>query len=1052
MTDDRKSLFMKKRFNDIAIIGMACIFPGAPDFKTYWENILNKVDSISEAPEGWGAEFYYDPDSNANDRVYTNRGGFIQEFAEFNPLEFGTIPRSIEGSDPFHFLALKVAQDTFIDAGYHERSFNKKKTGVILGCYTAVNLAELNIIQHGIVVDQTLSIVKQLFPSVSKKQFEIIKQNLKDHLPPFNAETAPGAISNIIGARIANRLDLQGPNYIVNAACSSSIIALDQGIMELESGRCDMVLVGGVQGDAKAQLFMLFCQLSALSKSGKIRPFDMNADGTLLSEGIGMLLIKRLEDAQRDNDRIYAVIKGVGIASDGKAKGLLVPRLEGEILSIERAYSESGIEPESIGLIEAHGTGTIVGDPVEINALNHVFAHPLEQIQSCPLGSVKSMIGHTNVAAGMASVIKTTLALYHKILPPTLCDQPNPDLELDKTKFFLNTESQPWIHGQSHPRRAAINSFGFGGINTHIILEEYPEENINNKVSGILYKWDSEVVILQGKSRDDLIDSCNNLLRMLSVDPDLELINVAYRLNTDLEKTKVLRLAIIAASVEELATKLAYALKKIKDHDCATINDRSGIYFFAEQLGQTGKLAFMFPGEGSQYQGMLSGLCLHFPELRSFFDRADKIFEANKRHSLPSQLLFPPSFLASAQKKDFENRLFSMEYARPVMYAASQAIYSLLDNLSIHPHALVGHSSGEDTAALISGMLRGSDEEAEMNFFAELGRIFHESDENIPEAHLVAVGAVDHSIVYKIAEKNRENLFVTMDNCPNQIVLCGSEEVIADARSELKKHGAVINFLPIGRAYHTPLCDANNEKGVEFLNRLAIHPPAVDVYSCATGNTFPREPEAIRELLQMQWSKPVLFRKTIENMYDQGIRTFVEVGPGGILSSFVEDILAGRPHCVVQTDLKNRSSTTQLNHLVGILAAQGHFLNFDYLYRNRQPVRLNTGSKQKSARPPSKKGSIKLNLTPRLLSLDENMTGFLSGSDVSAHEIDTGDAPVRQMPPPQSPPELAVDKPIHNPSSPRRQLVEEHLRTMEQFLATQQKVMQVVIEKKKKQN
>ncbi len=1038
---------MKKRFNDVAIIGMSCILPGAPDLKTYWENILNKVDSITEAPEGWGSELYYDPDSTENDRIYTNRGGFIREFAEFNPLEFGTIPRSIDGSDPFHFLALKVAQEAFVDSGYHKRSFNREKTGVILGSYTAVNLAELNIIQHGMVIDQTLRIVRQLFPAVNEKKLGVIKKKLKENLPPFNSETAPGAIPNVVGARIANRLDLQGPNYILNAACSSSIIALDQGIMELQSGRCDMVLVGGVQGDIQAQLLMLFCQLSALSRSGRIRPFDKNADGTLLSEGVGMIIIKRLEDARRDNDRIYAVIKGLGVSSDGKAKGLLVPRLEGEILAMERAYGESGLSPATIGLMEAHGTGTIVGDPVEVQAINHVFAENRGQAQSCPFGSVKSMIGHTNVAAGMASVIKSAMALYHQIIPPAICDQPNPDLELKRTQFYLNVETKPWIHGYSHPRRAGINSFGFGGINTHTVLEEYPAENINRNISDIKYKWDSEVIVIQGTSRDDLIKSCKNSLQILSDNPNENLVNFAYTFNNDIKNPGNSRIAIIAESVDEYVRKLTYAVNKLAGANCETINDRSGIYYFSEQLSRKGKLAFMFPGEGSQYQGMLAELYFHFPEVRIFFDQADAVFAANNRGPLPSQLLFPPSFMSAAEKKDFDQRLFSMEYARPLIFAASQVIHTLLSRLGIKSDALVGHSSGEDTAGFISGMISTGDDLSEMDFLGELGDFFNESDKNIREASLMAVGAVDPSIVYDIADNSRGSLFVSMDNCPNQIVLCGDEQSIETARKQLKKHGALVNFLPIGKAYHTPLCEPNNKKGLELLKRLVIKPAMIDVYSCATAESFPGDSDAIFELLKMQWSKSVLFRQTVKNMYNHGVRTFIEVGPGSILTSFVEDILADQSFCAIPADIKNRSSITQLNHLLGMLAAHGYSLKFDYLYRNRHPVRIAADGRHIGESEQKKKGTIKLNLNQRLLTLDESMNGFLACPSLSDQQVDDQNVIVDGTAPQSSTPSGA--KVINKSPDYRQQLIDQHLTTMEKFLESQQKVIQAVILKSK---
>lgn len=309
---------------DVAIIGMSALFPGASDLKTYWQNIINRVSGIKDAPDAW-VRNYFDPDSKENDRIYNKKGGFIGDIAEFNPLEFGIMPNSVDGGEPVHFLALKLARDAFADAGYLDRPFNRDKTGVILGRGTYVNRAYNSLMQHGLVVDQTLDIIRQLLPQLTDSTISQIRQNLKQSLPPFTAEMAPGLSPNVLTGRIANRFDLKGPNYIVDGACASGLIALELGISELQSGRCDLVLTGGAQASTPPQIQMIFCQLGALSRS-QIQPFCQMADGTLLSEGLGMLLLKRLADAERDGDRIYAVVKGVGTSSDGKALGLLAPR------------------------------------------------------------------------------------------------------------------------------------------------------------------------------------------------------------------------------------------------------------------------------------------------------------------------------------------------------------------------------------------------------------------------------------------------------------------------------------------------------------------------------------------------------------------------------------------------------------------------------------------------------------------------------------------------------------------------------------------------------
>ena len=404
---------------DIAIIGMAALFPGAKDLRTYWQNILNKVNAIQDAPDDWAMP-YFDPDSQTNDRIYTRKGGFLGKLAEFNPVDFGIMPNSVDGGEPDHFLALKVAWEALKDSGYLTRPFNREKAGIILGRGTYINRGFATLLQHGQIVDQTLDILQQLNPGLESTTLEEIRRQLKASLPPFTTEMAPGLVPNVLTGRIANRLDLMGPNYIVDAACASSLIATQLAIQELTSGRCDLILTGGVHASTPPQINMIFCQLKALGRD-RIAPFDESAVGTLLGEGLGILVLKRLADAQRDGDRIYAVIKGVGCSSDGKALGLLAPRIEGEILALQRAYSDSGVVPSTVGLVEAHGTGIPLGDQTELQSLTKVFGQRQSSFPTCAIGSVKSMIGHCLPAVGAASLIKTALALYHKVLPPTLC-------------------------------------------------------------------------------------------------------------------------------------------------------------------------------------------------------------------------------------------------------------------------------------------------------------------------------------------------------------------------------------------------------------------------------------------------------------------------------------------------------------------------------------------------------------------------------------------------------------------------------------------------------
>ena len=516
---------------EVAIIGMACIFPKAPNLQTFWQNIVSKVDAIDEPPEDSLTSQVYDPTSTANNRIYCKRGGYLQDLPPFNPADFGIMPVALDGAEPEHFMALKVAYDALVDAGYPEKPFNRERTGVILGRGTFVNRAYISMLQHVLVVDQTIQILKELHPEHTPAELESIRARLKAGLPPFTPDTAPGLSHSVMAGIIANRLDLKGPCMVLDAACASCLLALEMGMRDLLTGKCDVSVIGGVQISTPAPIHMLFTQLGALSRLPQLRPFDRQADGTMLGEGIGMMVLKRKEDAIRDGHRIYALVKGVGASSDGKGKGLLAPQVEGEELALRRAYEAAGVNPDSVGLIEAHGTALPLGDVTEIEALRRVFGLRGSGPPRVALGTVKSMIGHLIPAAGIAGLIKAALSLYHKILPPTLhVEEPDPKLEIERTPFYLNTETRPWIHGALEPpRRAGVNSFGFGGINTHAVLEEYSGQAADAE----LYHrtWDTELILMEGATRQELISRCDMGLEFLAHQSGADLVDIAYTLN-----------------------------------------------------------------------------------------------------------------------------------------------------------------------------------------------------------------------------------------------------------------------------------------------------------------------------------------------------------------------------------------------------------------------------------------------------------------------------------------------------------------------------------------
>lgn len=912
---------------DIAIIGMSALYPGAKDLQTYWQNILNKVDAVHDAPDSWAIP-YFDPNSTQSDRIYTRKGGFLGDLAEFNPVEFGIMPNAVDGGEPDQFLALKLARDALKDAGYDQKPFNRQKAGVILGRGTYVNRGNINLMQHGMVVDQTMELLGQLTPHLDDETKKSIRQTLIASLPPLTPEIAPGFVPNVITGRIANRLDLMGPNFIVDAACASSLVAVELAMRELLSDRCDLVIAGGVHASTPPPIYMVFCGLAALSRD-KIRPFDAASSGTLLGEGVGMVVLKKLRDAERDGDRIYAVIKGVGSSSDGKALGLLAPRLEGEVLALQRAYGDS-IAPETIGLVEAHGTGIPLGDRTEVQSLTAVFGARQGRMPHCALGSVKSLIGHCIPAAGSASLIKTALALYHKILPPTLCENVNPALEIEKTPFYINTETRPWIHSNSKaPRRAGVNAFGFGGVNAHAVLEEYTGSETNHQLLHTL--WATELLIFSGDEKQQVIELINQVKQQLS-GKAVTLANLAYTLST--QAIGKHRLAIVAKDIADLEKKLNTAIDKLKEPKNHW-QTRTGIYYTAAAIAPQ-PIAFLFPGEGSQYPNMLADLCLYFPQVRQWFDFLDETF--SERKNPPSSFIFPPpTSLTEAESQQANVQLFQMDLASEIVFTSSMALYELLSDFGIKSDFMLGHSTGENVALMASRTIRKLSRTELMSKVRLFNGIYHKLNEAdcIPKGALLSVGAVAPAFLQKLVASFQGRLHLAMDNCPNQAVLFGSEADINQAEVELTNVGAIVSCLPFDRAYHTPLFDHIAAAFREFYDAVEVGVGETYLYSCATASVFPTQPEAIRSLATKQWSSRVRFQETVEALYQEGARTFIEVGPKGNLTAFVQDILKGKEHLALSSNSQRLSGLEQIQHLLARLLINGIKLDFAPLYQLR---------------------------------------------------------------------------------------------------------------------
>ena len=537
----------------IAIIGMACLFPQAPDLASFWRNIVSGVDAVSEPAAAWDAERYL-----RSGRIKTAFGGYLKDLFRFDPREFGIMPNSLDGGEPDQFVALRIARDALADAGYLN-DHDHRDTGIVLGHSTYLHRGQGAILQNTLVLDQTMELLASVCPSLEAGQLADIRALMQSKLPPSNADIAPGLVPNVMTGRIANRLNLKGPNYLLDAACSSSLLAVNAAVDELRSGRSRMMLAGGVNASLPAEVTVIFTQLGALSGRGKVRPFATGSDGTLLGEGLGVVVLKRLADALEDGDRVYAVLRGVGQASDGRGHGLLAPSVEGETLAIRRAYDSTGVDPATISLVEAHGTGIPLGDKTEIAALKNVFGERRTGQGAIAIGSVKSMISHCIPAAGIAGLIKTVLALHHRTLPPTLCEAVNPELGIAATPFYVNTEAGPWLERLGSVRRAGVDSFGFGGINVHAIVEEAPPEA---KRPERCMPWPAELVVLSAPSQAALIAKLERLALALGQHQTTPVAGIAAALvREDLGET--CRLALVAKDVSSLAKSVEQAAESL---------------------------------------------------------------------------------------------------------------------------------------------------------------------------------------------------------------------------------------------------------------------------------------------------------------------------------------------------------------------------------------------------------------------------------------------------------------------------------------------------------
>lgn len=935
---------------DIAIIGMACLLPKAACLRTFWQNIIRGVDAFQEvSKERWRPDDFFDPKRGTPDKIYSKWGAFLDDI-QFDPTAYGIPPASMRHIEPVQLLALEVAGRALEDAGLDRRPFPRERTATVFAMGAMHDLGSMYIFRT--LLAHYLPKVPGL-PELTQKQ--ILKALYEHELPKWTEDSFPGFLNNVVAGRVANRFDLRGPNFTVDAACASSLAALDVGMRQLRSGDADVALVGAVDGTNGSVGFMAFAQTYALSPRGRCRPFDDSADGTSIGEGVAAVVLKRLSDAERDGDRIDAVIKGIGSSSDGRNRSLTAPHPQGQVRALHRAYEDAGVDPLTVELIEAHGTGTAVGDKSEIDSLVSVFGARDSVPQTCAVGSVKSMIGHTKLVAGLGGLIKAALALKHGVLPPTLgVEVPNSRVDLTRTPFYINTETRPWLsQGKTHPRRAGVSAFGFGGSNFHTVLEEYTDNNRDADAID-LNPRDAEPLVFFGPDRSHIAQEIERLFQGIEHPEHLDVAQLAYSLYLEQRYDSGsghCRLGLIATSVADLKQKLEFALHELRQKDHSEFRYPQGLYY-RESSTAAGGLCFLFPGQGSQKINMLRDLVATLPKLQSLFEKADALLVGHLPQPL-SRFIFPLPVFSDEERSQQQVALNATQIAQPALGVVDLAAFEVLKAYGVQPDFVGGHSYGEYVALCAAGAIEANDL---IRLSETRGQIAAKVGQHCPWA-MAAVDA-DGVRVETLIARHRLAVNIAILNAPDQTIIGGTAEAIDGAVEALREEALRVTRLPVTAAFHTPaMADACGPLAAE-LARIEFHEPKVSVFSNITGDPYPSTADAARALLARHFAEPLRFTEEIEHLYGAGARIFVEVGPGVVLCGLVDRILGNRPHAAVCMDAPGRPGWLQLAHLLTHLFALGVPVQFQAWFQGRALKQLSVAEVLAEARLKANPGPL----------------------------------------------------------------------------------------------
>ncbi|WP_419788551.1 beta-ketoacyl synthase N-terminal-like domain-containing protein [Mucilaginibacter sp. SP1R1] len=874
---------------DVAIVGMACIFPGAKNIEEYWRNIILGKDCVTEVPdERWNKELYYDPESTASDMSHSKWGGFIPGI-DFDPLEFGIPPQSLAAIEPTQLLTLMVAKQAMENAGYANGNFDHDNVSVIIGAEGGNDLAN-----------------NYSFRGYFKQVFGDMPPEVDDLLPKTTEDSFPGILANVISGRITNRMDFGGRNFTVDAACASSLAAVDLACQELFLEKSDMVLAGGADLHNGINDYLMFSSTHALSHKGRCATFDSEADGIALGEGIAMVVLKRHADALRDGDRIYAVIKGIGGSSDGKSLGLTAPRKNGQVRALERAYDQAGITPSLVGLVEAHGTGTVVGDKTELSALTDMLNQAGALTGQTHLGSVKTQIGHTKCAAGLAGLIKASLSVYHGIKPPTIhLKTPNSFYNANTSPFAFNAEAGLWMNKK---RYAGVSAFGFGGTNFHAVIESSNPVSTQNPA---IKSWPSELFVFRGDTFDEAKTRLNSVKLLLEVNDNITLKDIAFSLSSI--NKKPIQLSIVADHADDLMMKIELALSGIESKDTYIVKK------------QEGKVAFMFPGQGSQRINMARDLFVIFPAMRNLL----------KDHPAYEKILFPNAAFDSNQIRTQKEQIKDTRMAQPLLGIVDLAIANLLKTLGITPDMVAGHSYGELPALCFAGAFA---EDELVKLSAERAQSILNAVECGDAGTMVAVNASQNELSKVISEV--KDVYAVNYNSPLQCVLAGSTPAILHLTEVLKAAKISFNRLEVACAFHSPLVAKSKALYKKVLANVKFTDLNLPVWSNTTAKEYPVQAKEIKERLTDHLVQPVKFVEEVQQMYASGARIFIEVGPGKVLTGLTKACI-GKDEVLLYTEDNGRNKLTHLLCMLANYISTGRNINLEKLFDGRDVKLLN---------------------------------------------------------------------------------------------------------------